>query len=237
MFFFGKKNKKEAALTEEIEEMIVDNELDLDDEVDVVSEDEIMSILDKADDVTECDEDDDEETDDASEEMETKSTDASVVKVISSIDELTDFLSGKKIGVIQYMRKATHEVFELREVHLRIARVWSTVSMSRECSPVEYAKIMLASEILESPELFYVLPGLTDGERADAIMSFCEDRYGINGKKYVKNADKFARLVKENDDVDEWIAYTKQSLAEKVSDFCTEKGIEFDAKEEAEENK
>ena len=237
MFFFGTKNKEDN-LTEELDKTATENELDLDDDVDVVSDDEIMSMLDEDDDVTESNEKADDEADDASDEKEASPADAaaSVVVSISSLDELTDFVNKKKIGAIQYMRKATREVFEIREVHLRIARAWGTVSMARECTPVEYVKIMLASEILEAPELFYVLPGLTDEERADGIMNFCEERYGMNGKKYVKNADKFAKLVRQNDDVDEWMAYTKLTLAEKISDFCTEKGIVFAANEKAEEN-
>lgn len=240
MFLFGKKNKKEPDITEEADEIIGESELDLDEDVDIVSEDEIMSILDD-DDSDEQDNDEFEDTESEhteSEEQATKASDAaaSVVVAVSSFDDLVEFVNGKKAGAIQYMRKTTHEVFELREVHLRIARVWGAVSMSRECSPVEYVKIMLASELLEFPELFYILPSFTDGERVDAIMSFCEDKYGVNGKKYVKNADKFAKLVKDNDDIDEWRAYTKVLLAEKVSDFCTQKGIEFDVLKDSEED-
>ena len=127
------------------------------------------------------------------------------------------------------MRKSGNEAFEIRDSHLRIAGIWGSVSMAKEYKPSEYAKIMLALEILENPDDFYILPALTEEEREKAIMDFCSDKYGINGKKYAKNTLKFAKLVKSSGDYDEWLAYTKIAVMSKVDTFCKENGIIFES--------
>ncbi|MBR2474154.1 MAG: hypothetical protein IKB51_03900 [Clostridia bacterium] len=233
MLWFGKKKKKEAEneAVDIIEESTeVEEKLDLDDDVEVVSEDEILESLnenDEADLDTDGDEELDEGFDDEDDENDDNSA-SDVLTPITSLDMLVDYVNGKPIGAVQFMRKENNEVFELREVYFRIARVWGSVSMAREYTPAEYARIMLAAELFEEPDKFYVLPILTDEEREQAIFDFCEEKYGENGKRYVKNTDKFARLVNANGDKEEWLAYTKEIITEKITDFCRENGISFD---------
>jgi len=236
MLWFGKKKKKEAE--NEAVDIIEENteaeeKLDLDDDVEVVSEDEILESLNENDE-DDLDTDSDEELgesfcDEEDEQEDTSDEPATdVLTPITSLDMLVEYVSGKPIGAMQFMRKENNEAFDLREVYLRIARVWGSVSMAREYTPAEYAKIMLAIELVEDPDKFYVLPFLTDEEREQAILDFCEEKYGENGKRYVKNTDKFARLVNANGDKEEWLAYTKEIITEKITDFCRENGISFD---------
>lgn len=233
MLWFGKKKKKEA-LDEEVDVIEedkeldtadeVEKELDLEEDVDEVSEDEILDELNS-----------DGQTDEESDEDEDEDIKVDVVKTVSSLDELVEHVNGKAIGAIQFMRKENNEVFDLREVYLRIARVWGSVSMAREYTPAEYAKIMLAIDVIGAPDDFYVLPVITDEEREKAIIDFCEEKYGGSGKKYARNVDKFAKLVNENGDKEECLAHTKCLVTEKITEFCEKNGITFDSIEKADE--
>ena len=232
MFLFGKKKKKEEPieeekldLTEEKEEI----ELDLDDDVEVMSDVEILKSL------SEDDDEDGEEYEDEEESSEPEVETHDVTKVPASFDELADIVSAKKNGAVLYMKKATKEVFSLREYHFRYAGIWGVVSMGREVSPHEYARITLAGEVLENESEFFILPYLSDSEFYDTVCGFCEERYGINGKKYAKNSEKFSDLVNGNDDLDEWKMYFKAAIVDKLSDFCEVNGIEFDSEEESDE--
>ncbi len=144
---------------------------------------------------------------------------------VGSFDELLDFVSERRGNALQFMNKETGDVFELREAHIRMAAVWGSISMHRECSPTEYARVMLAMELTENPDGFYVLPALTETEMKKAVMEFCEERYHENGKKYASAPAKFIKLVEDNGDEAEWKAYVKATLYDKLKAFCQEKGI------------
>jgi hypothetical protein len=148
-----------------------------------------------------------------------------ITKQVSGYEELCDFVNSKPIGYIQYLRKGTCEVFQLRDAHLRIAKVWGSVSMNKSYSDKDYARIMLALEIIEDPDAFFVLPMFTDSEMQAAIMTFCLENFGINGKKYVKNTEKFAKLINENEMGAEWNEYTEELMKLKLERFCTKNGI------------
>ena len=178
--------------------------------------------------------DEDEEDTQAEDDLEDQEL-PDATKTPRSVDELADIVNNKGIGAVQYMKKSTGEVIELREIHFRYARVWGVVSMGREFTPLEYARIMLAAEILEDEDAFYVLPSLTDDEMQEAIIGFCEEKYGVNGKKYAKNTEKFAKLVKSYDDMDEWLSYSKTAVIEKIVEFCAENDISFDNTDDAKE--
>lgn len=154
-------------------------------------------------------------------------TDVTVTVKAVSLNGLAEFVSMRHTLNLQFMKKDTLEVFELRESHLRIARVWGTVSMSRECSKAEYAKIMLAVELLKSPDDFYVLPALTESDLKKAIGDFCEEKYPEKSKKYSGNPKKFAKIVEVNGDEEEWKLFVKELLYKKTEDFCNENGIIF----------
>lgn len=146
---------------------------------------------------------------------------------VSSLNSLAEFVSLRHGLNLQFMRKDSDEVFELRESHFRLARVWGSVSMYRQCSAEEYAKITLAMELLENPEGFYVLPALTDSDIKAAMMEFCEEKYGEKSKKYARNPKKFAKMVDDNGDNEEWKLFLKERLYKKTEDFCMENGITF----------
>ncbi len=202
--FWNRKKKEQENESEERDELLEEiAEGDADYEEDIIEEDE---------DVVESEE-------------EVELPDVTVK--INSFDELLDFVSGRRAAMLQFMNKTTKDVFELRESHIRIAGVWGSVSMHRECSPTEYAKIMLAMELTENPELFYVLPALTESEMKKAVISFCEERYHENGKKYAAAPAKFIKLVEENEDESEWKAYVKAAMYDKLKAFCEENGIEL----------
>lgn len=235
MFLFGKKKKKEELveedeleITEQSEEE-EDIELDVDDEVETISDEEILESLAEDDETDEDGEDDDDDEEDES----AQTHDVTVTP--TTFDELADIVSAKKTGAVQYMKKETGEVFALREYHFRYAGIWGVVSMGREVSPHEYARITLAAEVLEDRDAFHILPYLSDEELYETVCSFCDERYGINGKKYAKNADKFAALINEKDDLEEWKMYFKAAIVVKLAEFCEEKGIEFSEEEESDE--
>lgn len=219
MFLFGKKKKKDEPIEDEELEITEaedtdDTELDLDEDVEIMSEEEILDQL---------DDDDGEDSSDGEEPEELPD----VTKTPVSFDELADIVSSKKVGVVQYMKKSTGEVFGLRDYHFRYARLLGAVSMGSEIAPVEYAKITLAGEVLEDINAFYILPYLNDAEMMDTVMSFCDDQYGVNGKKYVKNPDKFVKFLKEYDCLDEWQLYVKAAVVEKLSAYCEKNEIVF----------
>ena len=220
MFLFGKKKKDEPIEEEELETAVVaeENELDLDDDVEVMSEDDILQSLSEDD---EDNEEDDEDTD------EVEAPIPEVTKTPASFDELADIVSSKKSGAVQYMKKSTGEVFSLREYHFRYANVLGAVSIGREIAPTEYARITLAGEVLENIDAFYILPSLTDEEMIKTIIDFCEEKYGVSGKKYAKNLNKFVKLLKDKDDTDEWKLYLKAATVEKLTEYCAENGITF----------
>jgi len=159
-----------------------------------------------------------------------------VAKKVTSLDMLAEFITSKAVGAIQYLNKQTHEAFELREYHFRIAKIWGSVSMAHEYSPVDFAKIALAMEVIEENDKFLVLPSLTESECKQAIIDFCEQKYSENGKKYVSNTQKFAKLVKENNDMEEWRSFNKELVFDKLVDFCDDNNIVFEDSEVDSEN-
>ena len=56
------------------------------------------------------------------------------------------------------------------------------------------------------------------------------------GRKNGANPKKFARVVEENGDKEEWKLYVKELLYKKTEDFCEENGITFAGAEEEEIN-
>ena len=238
MFWFGKrKNKEENFKKDIIEDTEETNETENADEL--VEFDEIDDSeneeLDDVEKIYGSDDESDEEDEDTEEsDVYPEIPDVSVV--ITSLDMLAEFVTTKAVGEMQFLNKNTFEAFSLREAHLRLAKVWGSVSMSRECSPIEFAKIMLAIEVIENKDDFLVIPSLSEDEAKQAIMDFCDQKYGENGKKYVSNIQKFAKMVNENGDMNEWGAYNKELVYDKLVDFCDDKGITFDIAEDGSEN-
>lgn len=238
MFWFGKRKDKEEKIKKD----------NVEDSEEILDEDEDIDELAELDEIEETDgenlediekiygsEDEDNET--GEEEAETDYADLpDVAKVMTSLDMLAEFVTSKSIGELQFLNKENREAFSLREAHLRLAKVWGSVSMARECSPSEFARIMLALEVIEENEKFLLLPSLSEEEGKQAIIDFCEQKYGGNGKKYASNVQKFAKLVKENGDMDEWRSFNKELVYDKLVDFCDEHGITFGRAEENAEN-
>ncbi len=171
-----------------------------------------------------------EETEDNNEnesEIETEECIADLTVKIKSLDDMAEFMNDRRSDGMQFMKKDTLEAFELRERHLRLARVWGSVSMSRECPPEEYGKIMLALELLQSQNDYYVLPLLDEKTLKIKIQEFCEQNYGSDGKKYSKSPEKFAQLLKENDDIQEWKVFSKEAMYDLSAEFCDKNGIDF----------
>jgi hypothetical protein len=81
---------------------------------------------------------------------------------------------------------------------------------------------------MENPDDFWVLPILLNDEMQMAIKGFCLEYYRENGKKYAKHPEKFTKLIKENDHVEEWIEYSKELLSNMLRRFCKKNGITFD---------
>ena len=240
MFWFGKrKNKEESAKKDIIEDTEVKEETEDEDELAELDEvDELESEdLEDVEKIYGSDEDED-ETEDEDDETEKQVYPElpDVSKVITSIDMLAEFVTTKAVGEMQFFNKENHEAFALREAHLRIAKIWGSVSMATEYPPQEFARIMLALEVIGEGEKFLVIPSLTEEEGKQAIIDFCEQKYSVNGKKYVSNVQKFAKLVNENGDMDEWLAYNKELVYDKLVDFCDDNGITFDRSEDGSEN-
>ncbi len=242
MFWFKKKAKNdgnnEAELKTEID-IEADKPQELDEDLEIeefVTDEEIEKELASEDD-EEYDEyleyeeaegtaefNEDGEADEGSEEPE----DIPELTVkISSLDDMAEFMNLRRSSGMQFMKKDTFEAFEIRERHLRIARVWGSVSMSRECSPEEYGKIMLALELIHAPEAYYVFPLLEEKVLKAKIQEFCEQKYGIDGKKYSKAPEKFASLLNENGDIPEWRAFSKEAMYDLAAEFCENNSIDF----------
>ncbi len=168
-------------------------------------------------------------------ELEDNVPSVAVTAKINSLNSLAEFIFLRNPVNLQFMRKGTNEVFELREYHLRVAKVWGSVSMSRECAPSEYAKIMLAIELLEKPDDFFVLPALTESDIKNGMQEFCQEKYGEKSKKYAGNIKKFAKFVESNGDKDEWKLFIKEILYKKTEDFCKENEIIFEKSEDSDE--
>ena len=207
-FMFWKKKKDNAVEDEEISEMT-------EEDVELEATEDGVDDLDGTEEANEAEDDD-------------KTTDVQVCFKISDLNQLATFANKRGNGTMQFMTKKTHEVFELRDAHFRIAQVWGTVTMVRECSPDEYARVMMAIELRDNPDDFYMLPGLTEAEVKQAIEDFCEDKFSVNGKKYSKKPERFTKLLAENDMREEWDEYTRALVYDKLEAFCDEKGIVFD---------
>ncbi len=239
MLWFGKK--KERTVETETEEKIEYRKsageteaLEFSDEDEKISEAEILEALNDEDepafenesvfsDNTELDTENEVE-----EETEVENDDEpNVIKTISDFDELCEFINTKPVGYIQYMRKDENEVFQLREYHLRLARAWTSSSMYRQYTDKEYARVTLAAEVISEPDKFYVLPAFTSSETEAAVMTFCEETLGVNGKKYAKNTAKFAKLVNNGGYSEEWKKYTADLMLLKVERFCKKNDITF----------
>ena len=217
MFWFGKKKNKKRFDEEE-------KQLESEDEADT-SETESEKTYSQS---YSSESDSDTENDDLSEKTEDAELELPDVTVkISSLDDLAEFVNSRTAGSLQFMYKETLDAFEIRESHIRMAEVWGSISMARECTPIEYAKIMLAIELTENPERFYVIPGLTENEVKQAIKNFCSEYYGDNGKKYAADFSKFSDFVKKQGDLAEWKAFTKEAVYDKLTEFCENNCIEF----------
>lgn len=253
MFWFGKKNKKDIETSidsiqtdnEEIATEVTETENNLDVSGDASAENvgvnnpdcdetevsgETGTEEEGAEDAIEFEDDgDDNITDDLTDNI--PDDGEKVTKIMTSVEDMIDFINSKGIGRVQYMRKSDMEAFEIGDSHLRLAEIWGSVSMSREYKPSEYAKIMLAGEVMENPEEFYILPSLSEEETHKSISDFCEEHYGLNGKKYVKDRNKFAKLVRESGKEEEWLEYNRTLTAAKVLEFCEKNKIEFKSEE------
>ncbi len=247
--FWNKKKKDESEedIYEYDGELSDDVEDGINDEESPTREDSDEFNAEKDEDLTEEDDEDfdgefnaeeyfENEEDADGKSAENEAATATVTVKVDSLNALAEFVSLRHPLNLQFMKKESPEVFELREAHLRIAKVWGSVSMSRECSAEEYAKIMLAIELLENPDDFYVLPALTENDLKEAMADFCEEKYGVKSKKAAGNPKKFARLVEENGDKEEWKLFAKEILYKKTADFCEENGITFSETYEEETN-
>ena len=219
--FWNRKKKKVSEEVEEIEEV---TETEESEEVDDVEFDEEQEEFFDEESIDETEEDGEE----MDEEEPEKLADPSVCLKIKDLNQLAMFANKRGNGTMQFMTKKTKEVFELRDAHFRIAQVWGTVTMARECSPEEYARVMLAIDLRDNPDDFYILPGLTEAEIKQAIEDFCQDNFSENGKKYSKKPEKFTKLLKEQDCREAWDDYTQALVYDKLEIFCQENGIEFD---------
>lgn len=207
--FWQKKRDAEIELDDEVPEEEIDEEADIEiDETDIDEAEADGEISDEAEAV--------------------KEPEAKVSFKPESLDQLAEFANKRGNGNMQFMSKSTGEVFELRDAHFRIAQVWGTVTMARECSAEEYARVMLAIDLREHKDDYYLIPGLTESEIRGAIEDFCEDRFSLNGKKYSKKPERFTKFLKENDCREEWDEYTKALVYDKLEVFCEENGITFD---------
>ena len=207
MFWLGKKKR-----TSDAEEVITENEI-MDEETDYVNEEQAEAEIDEVEEVEEFDED-----------MEIPD----VTVKIASYDDLAEFINNRAAGALQFMNKETNEAFEIREAHIRMAGVWGSLSMAKECTPLEYSKVMLAIELTKDPERFYVLPGLTEKEVKKAVNEFCEDRFNVDGRKYASDLSKFSKFLDEEDAVSDWKVFTKEAVYDKVIAFCDNNEIIFD---------
>lgn len=215
--FWHKKKKEFSEISEPDEKFTASVDED---------EEEIVTVADIDEDTDEVtNEDDDEDIENSLETTDVTSQPISVK--ITSMEQLARFANRRGYGNIQFMSKDTYEVFELREAHFRIAEVWGTVTMARECSPEEYARVMLAMELMKDPDAYFKLPGLTENEVKKAIEDFCKENFSINGKKYSNNPSRFTKLLKENDRREEWDEYTKELVYDKLEKFCAENDIVF----------
>ncbi|MBR2460204.1 MAG: hypothetical protein IKB34_03125 [Clostridia bacterium] len=236
--FWNKKKKQDY---EDDQEEIVEEEI-AEDESDVCNEDggnegaEHAAAVESKDDVA-MEKDSEREEENA--EQEDSEEDVApptrqVLYKVNSLEQLATFANKRGNGVMQFMAKDTCEVFELREAHFRIAQVWGTVTMARECSADEYSRVMLAMEIIDHEENYYSLPGLTEKEVCQAIEDFCRDNFSVNGKKFSRKPEKFTKLLKENDRREDWDEYTKSLVYDKLEAFCEKNGISFATEEDAE---
>ncbi len=218
MFWFKKQAKdKESEIETEVES---DDTLDIN-EADGVQEIGALS-FDESEDICEA-EGEEEPVEEAIPDLTVK---------ISSLDGMADFMNSRRGDGIQLMRRDTFEAFEIRERHLRLARVWGSVSMARECSAEEYAMIMLALEFIQAPEKYYVLPLPEEKLFKAKIEEFCEQKYNLNGKKYSKATEKFVHLLTENGDVEEWKAFSKELMFDIALEFCDKNGVDFSLAED-----
>jgi hypothetical protein len=233
MFWFGKRKNKEENVKKDIIEDTEENE-DIDELVELDESDELEDLEDVEKVYGSDDDEDEPEGEEGGQPIYPDLPEVS--KAITSLDMLAEFVTTKATGEMQFLNKETCEAFALREAHLRIAKVWGSVSMAVEYPPQEFARIMLALEVIGEGEKFLVIPSLTEDEGKQAIIDFCEEKYSINGKKYASNVAKFAKLVGENGDMDEWLAYNKELVYDKLVEFCDDNGITFDRSEEGSEN-
>lgn len=228
--FWNKKKKEKDESEEDLFEYTEENSEDNDEDTEIktVKNDNDDDLDDEGKEDFDISEYFDETEEESSETVGRDSAPKVTVTVrVDSLSSLVEFISLRHPLNLQFMKKETGEVFELREAHLRIARVWGTVSMARECSAMEYAKIMLAIELLENPDDFYVLSALTENDLKKAMEDFCEEKYGEKSKKYANNSKKFAKLVESNGDEEEWKLFAKELTYKKTEDFCEENGITF----------
>ena len=226
MFWFGKKkNKKIMENDKDSEENIDSEDLGKYSKENTEDMDYDSAYLIDSEDNADYEEAAEEEDETGSEENEAQVREFTVN--ISSLDELAEFVNNRAAGALQFMNKETLDAFEIRESHIRMAEVWGSISMARECSPAEYARIMLAAEIIDDPERFYVVPGLTESEVKRAIKDFCLERYGESGKKYTSDFSKFSAFLKEQGDLAEWKAFTKEAVYDKLTEFCESNRIDF----------
>lgn len=213
MFWKKKDKKQELSAETEIQEELTSEAVDEEERFDV---------------------DEDVEDGEYDEIVEAEPTDKNVLLKVGSLEELAKFANRRGNGNMQFMTKDTNEVFELRESHFRIAEVLGTVTMARECSAEEYAKVVLATELLADKDAYYTLPGLTEAEVKEAVENFCRDNFSVSGKRYSHSPERFARLLKENDRREEWDEYTLSLVYDKLEVFCDKNGIVFDVAESKE---
>ena len=242
--FWNKKKKEDSEEEQDLYDVCDDEESD-DARDDTCEEDETL-----IEDIEDTDAEDNEEFDpeeyfkdeggETEENKDGAETDGgagiTVTARVGSLNSLVEFISLRHPVNLQFMKKETNEVFELRESHFRLARAWGSVSMYRECSAEEYAKIALATELLENPESFYVLPDLTEGDIKTAMLDFCQEKYDQKSKKYAQSLKKFSRFIESNGDKEEWKLFLREVLYKKTEDYCIENEIVFDEEDGEEED-
>lgn len=198
-------------------EFIVDSGEDIFEEIDGNTEELFMDTVENID--------ENGETSDTDEQTPAKTQ---VTKKIGSIDELADFANEKSGASLIFMNRETHEVFDLKEVHIRMSEHLGTVMMIKQWTESDLERLMLAKDVTENKDAYYIVPTLDESEIKGAMADFADEYFGNNTKKYTKNYDKFASVLKQNDLGTEWKIYTKAVLYDKLTEFCEQNGIVFE---------
>ena len=148
------------------------------------------------------------------------------VKLHSALD-IYNFVRNKD-NQLCYINKETMEGFYTSLYYFKTAYKIGVISSYQEISDKDYQISMLTKDVMENSNSYYSFNGFDEEEMDGIISKYVLSRYSEDAKKYIKNHKKFFKLLRKNDDVQDFQEFCDNILFEKILKMISDDNIQFE---------